>query len=36
MFDQFAVFIFQALTIVTILFIVIGLPLGETLFTKKK
>lgn len=35
MFDQVAYFIFQALVILTVLVIVIGLPLGDTLLRKK-
>jgi len=35
MFDQVAYFIFQALLILTVLVVVIGLPLGDTLLRKK-
>ncbi len=35
MFDQAGVFIIQALTVVTVLFIVVGLPLGDILLKKK-
>ncbi|SKB42905.1 hypothetical protein SAMN06295926_102366 [Lysinibacillus sp. AC-3] len=35
MFDQVAYFIFQALLILTVLVVVIGIPLGDTLLRKK-
>ncbi|MGY3190164.1 hypothetical protein ACVWXS_004898 [Lysinibacillus sp. TE18511] len=35
MFDQVAYFIFQALVILTVLVVVIGIPLGDTLLRKK-
>ncbi len=35
MFDQVAYFILEALVILTVLVIVIGLPLGDTLIRKK-
>jgi len=36
MFDHIAVGIIETLLVVTILFVVIGIPLGDTLFSKKK
>ncbi|CAM5194836.1 hypothetical protein UACE39S_02296 [Ureibacillus acetophenoni] len=35
MFDNVAVTILQSLLVVTILFVVIGIPLGDVLFKKK-
>lgn len=35
MFDQAAVFIFRALLILTVLVVVVGIPLGDTLIRKK-
>jgi len=35
MFDQVAYFIFEALVILTVLVVVIGIPLGDTLLRKK-
>ncbi|MEY9979422.1 hypothetical protein ABH968_004401 [Lysinibacillus sp. RC79] len=35
MFDQVAYFIFKALVILTVLVVVVGIPLGDTLFRKK-
>lgn len=35
MFDQAAVGIIQALTVVAVVFVVIGIPLGDVLFRKK-
>jgi len=35
MFDQIAYFIFQALLVLTVLVVVIGIPLGDTLIRKK-
>lgn len=35
MFDQVAYFIFQGLLILTILVVVVGIPLGDTLIRKK-
>lgn len=35
MYDQVAIFIFRALLILTVLVVVIGVPLGDTLFRKK-
>ncbi len=35
MFDQVAYFILKALVILTVLVVVVGIPLGDTLFRKK-
>ncbi len=35
MFDQVAYFIFRALVILTVLVVMVGIPLGDTLFRKK-
>jgi len=35
MFDQVAYFIFEALVILTVLVVVVGIPLGDTLLRKK-
>jgi len=35
MFDQGAHFILEALVILTVLAVVVGIPLGDTLLTKK-
>ncbi len=36
MFDEAAYFIFRALLILTVLVVVVGIPLGETLIRKNK
>ena len=35
MFDQVAYFILKALVILAVLIVVVGIPLGDTLFRKK-
>ncbi len=35
MFDQVAYFIFKALLILTVLVVVVGIPLGDTMIRKK-
>lgn len=35
MFDQVAYFIFQALLVLTVVVVVFGIPLGDTLLRKK-